>query len=165
MPNSIDVTFQFLCNAKLAGGMVEIPENATVQDFKDQIRGRYLGLNLDNYSVIYKRQLQENSVQFSRFFSEAENQNVYLVTASAEVDFKWSDHPELGGNSIDIPITFSVSDFKNAIKSQYNNLNLNLYCVIYNGSVIGNSKYFWEFWSEDPVREIHIARDSVSGLS
>ncbi len=165
MPSPLEIQYRFPGNPKLSGCGVEVPETATVQDFKNQIRGKYLRLNLGHYSVIYNRQLQEDSKKFSAFWSEDLNKDVLLVPTSVEVNFQWSDHPQFGVDTVDILTTWTIEDFKNAIKDQYPTVNLNQYCVIYNGAMQGNSKKFWEFWSEDPVREVHLVSQSIAGLS
>ncbi len=86
------------------------------------------------------------------------------MTDTIDVDYQFSDNPQLGGDTVEIPRSFTVGEFKNRIKSKYNGLNFDEYHVIYNAAIQPNTRKFSDFWSDNPVREIHFAKDALSGL-
>jgi len=161
MANPIGIDYRFKGNATLGGGTTDISLTATVQDFKNKIKSKYK-FDLNDYCVIYNGRLREDNQRFSQFWLEDTDQDVLLFKRVAYVEFGFQDSPHLGVDAVEIPITYTGTDFKNAIRDDYPYLDLNKYRIFYNSAMIGDSKKFFEFWSEEPVREIHLARDSES---
>jgi len=177
MTDKIVVNYEFKDDTKLGGDTTEIPRTFTVAQFKNHIKGKYTDkINLDDFQVEYNNVPQLSTKKFSEFWSDDPVKDLYLVSQPnlanssyqkqdlIDVDYQFLDNPQLGGDTVEIPRPYTVGDFKNRVKNKYKNLNLDEYHLVYNTAIQPKSKKFSDFWSDDPVREVHFVKDALSAF-
>ncbi len=170
MIDTIEVDYSFDDKPQLDVDYVEIPRSFTVGEFKNTIKYRYPSLDLNEYAVLYNAAIKPNSKKFSDFWLDNPVREIRFVresfrsnrvTDTIVVDYEFTDDPQLGGDTVEIPRSFTIGEFKSLIKSEYKSLDFNEYHAIYNGSIQPNNKKFSNFWLDNPVRELIFVRDSL----
>jgi len=177
MTDKILVDYQFRNDRQLGGGTVEIPRTFTVAQFKNHISGKYTKeVNLDDFQVEYNNVLQPSTKKFSDFWSDQSSQEVFLISQPSlanfsykkedviDVSYNFLDNAHLGVDTIEIPRSYTVAEFRKRVQSRFTHLNVKEYHVIYKNAVQPDTRKFSAFWCDDPVSEIHLEKDTLSGL-
>ena len=82
--------------------------------------------------------------------------------ANINVDFSFQDRPDLGGDTVSVPLTSNIGHFKKIIQALYT-FSVADYQVQYDSKLRKEGEVFKDFWSTVDNKEISLIRPAVSG--
>jgi len=78
------------------------------------------------------------------------------------IDFSFQDRPDLGGDTVEVPLSSNINHFKKVIQAFYN-FSVDEYQVQYDSKLRKGTEVFKDFWSKTDNKEVTLIRPSNSG--
>lgn len=85
-----------------------------------------------------------------------------MSNGNIAIDFSFQDRPDLGGDTVEVPLNSTINHFKKVIQAFYN-FSVDDYQVQYDSKLRKGTENFRDFWSNIDNKEITLIKPSNSG--